>query len=93
MRLAAGYMAQAAAEQYCVYGSHSGEVLQEAFAWGFDPECSEEEGSDEWQINALFFDEDESILRSWNKIRKEHMQAVSVHTSTSELILRKNFYI
>ena len=39
MRLAAGYMAQAVAEQYLVYGSQHQEVIQEAFSWGFDPEC------------------------------------------------------
>ena len=75
MRLAAGYMAQAIIEQYLVYGSTRHEVLQEAFAWGFDPECSAEEGSDEWQINALFWGEDD-VVSGWEELRNAHMQAV-----------------
>lgn len=75
MRLAAGYMAQAVAEQYLIYDSDRHEVLLEAFAWGFDAECGAEEGSDEWQINAMFWGEDE-VVPGWEEIRDEHMQAV-----------------
>ena len=35
MRLAAGYMAQAVAEQYLVYRFERQDVVQEAFSWGF----------------------------------------------------------
>lgn len=75
MRLAAGFMAQAVVEQYLVYGSTGDEVLQEAFAWGFDAECTAEEGSDEWEINAMFWGEDQVVPR-WEEIRDAHMQAV-----------------
>ncbi|KAK3168037.1 hypothetical protein OEA41_004483 [Lepraria neglecta] len=75
MRLAAGYMAQAVAEQYPIYDSERHEVLPEAFAWGFDAECGAEEGSDEWQINAMFWGEDE-VVPGWEEIRDEHMQAL-----------------
>lgn len=75
MRLAAGFMAQAVVEQYLVYGSTSDEVLHEAFAWGFDAECTAEEGSDEWEINAMFWGEDQVVPR-WEEIRNAHMQAV-----------------
>ena len=76
MHLAAGYMVQAVAEQYLVFGSKSEEVLQEAFAWGFDADCNAEDGSDEWQINAMFFGEDE-VINGWDRIRDEHICAVS----------------
>ena len=77
MRLAAGYMAQAVAEQYLVYGSQRQETLQEAFSWGFDPECSAEEGTDEFQINAMFWGMD-AIVDGWDRIRDEHINAVSL---------------
>lgn len=76
MRLAAGYMAQAVVEQYLVYGSQRQEVLQEAFSWGFDPECNAEEGTDEFQMNAMFWGVD-TVVDGWDRIRDEHMQAVS----------------
>lgn len=75
MQLAAGYMAQAVIEQYLIYGSQSPEVLREAFAWGFDAECGADEGSEEWQINAMFWDEDGAVPE-WDSIRDEHIQAV-----------------
>ena len=77
MRLAAGYMAQAVAEQYLVYGSQRQETLQEAFSWGFDPECSAEEGTDEFQINAMFWGMD-AVVDGWDRIRDEHLHAVSL---------------
>ena len=78
MRLAAGYMAHAAAEQYLVYGSQRQEVLQEAFSWGFDPECSAEEGTDDFQINAMFWAVD-AVVDGWDRIRDEHAEAVSLN--------------
>ena len=75
MNLAAGYMVQAVAEQFLNHGWQSSQMLQSAFAWGFDANCLADEGSDEWQINAMFFGE-EGILNGWDKIRNEHMQAV-----------------
>ena len=76
MHLAGGYMVQAVAEQYLLYGSRRADVLQEAFAWGFDADCDADEGSDEWQINAMFFGEDE-VVNGWDGIRDKHMGAVS----------------
>ena len=78
MRLAAGYMAHAALEQSLVHGLPFSDALTEAFAWGFDAESTAEEGSDEWQINAMFLGEDEEIV-GWSEIKDEHMQAVSLH--------------
>lgn len=75
MRLAAGYMAQAVAEQYLIYDSQRQEVLQEAFSWGFDPECSAKEGTDEFHINAMFWGVD-TVVDGWDRIRDEHMQAL-----------------
>ncbi|KAL6721100.1 hypothetical protein ACLMJK_000200 [Lecanora helva] len=75
MHLAAGYMVQAVVEQYLVFKSQRKEVLREAFAWGFDADCDAAEGSDEWQINAMFFGESE-IVSGWDRIRDEHMHAL-----------------
>lgn len=75
MQLAAGYMAQAVIEQYLVYGSQRPETLQECFAWGFDAECGTEEGSEQWQVNAMFWDEDGSVP-DWDPIRDAHIHAV-----------------
>lgn len=80
MRLAAGYMAQAVAEQYLVYGSQRPETLQEAFSWGFDPECSAEEGTDDFQINAMFWGMD-AVVDGWDRIRNEHAQAVRLKSN------------
>lgn len=75
MHLAAGYMVQAVAEQFLAYEVQGSGVLQEAFAWGFDADCTAQEGSDEWQINAMFFGQDEMVY-GWDVIRDEHMRAV-----------------
>ena len=82
MRLAAGYMAQAVAEQYLVYGSQRQEMLQEAFSWGFDPECCAEEGTDEFQINAMFWGID-AVVDGWDQIRDAHVHAVSLKSNLS----------
>ena len=79
MRLAAGYMAQAVAEQYLIYGSQRQEIFQEAFSWGFDPDCKAEEGSDDFQINAMFWGVD-AVVDGWDGIRDEHARAVSLES-------------
>ena len=79
MRLAAGYMAQAVAEQYLVFNSQRLDVMQEAFAWGFDAANSAKEGSDEYLTNVMFWDEQaEGASPAWEKIREEHMRAVRI---------------
>lgn len=77
MRLAAGYMAQAVIEQFLIFGAQGTSVIQQAFSYGFDGDSTAEEGSDEFQINALFFGEDMQ-LEGWNTIRESHIRAVSV---------------
>ena len=81
MRLAAGYMAQAVAEQYLVYGSRCRDVIQEAFSWGFDPDCHAEEGTDDFQINAMFWGVD-AVVDGWDQIRDEHTQAVGLNSNS-----------
>lgn len=76
MRLAAGYMAQAYAEQVLVYNNDRPTLLAETFWWRYQADCSAEEGSDEWQINKMF-DADENVIRLWEDIKEEHMQAAS----------------
>jgi hypothetical protein len=81
MRLAAGFMAHAALEQYFVHGRRLSNAMADAFSWGFDAESNADEGSEDWQINAMFLDDDEEIA-GWTKIRNEHVQAVGfVYTS------------
>lgn len=75
MRLAAGYMAHSALEQSLRHDVPLSNTLQEAFAWGFDPESTAEEGSDEWQINAMFLGEDDEIS-GWSEIKNEHMRTL-----------------
>lgn len=76
MRLAAGYMAHSALEQSLRHDVRLSDALQEAFAWGFDPESTAEEGSEEWQVNAMFLGEDDEIV-GWSEIKNEHMRTVS----------------
>ena len=76
MRLAAGFMAHAAIEQNFVWDKPLSKAVEEAFAWGFDPHSTAENGSDEWQINAMFLGEDDEIS-GWSDIKEEHIQAVS----------------
>ena len=77
MRLTAGFMAQAVAEQYLVYNSQQTDVIREAFAWGFDEENGAEEGSDDYLTNVMFWDEEaEGPNSAWEEIRDEHMRAV-----------------
>jgi hypothetical protein len=77
MKLAAGYMTHAVLEQYFALGEHDPDVIRRAFAWGFDEQSVAEEGSEEFQINAMFFDEDKDRqVMGWNKTREDHINAV-----------------
>ena len=75
MHLAAGFMAHAVIEQYLKHGESYPALLQEAFAWGFDADCSADEGSDEWQINIMFWGDDGAVI-GWDRIRDEHLHIV-----------------
>ncbi|KAI9871732.1 MAG: hypothetical protein M1830_002520 [Pleopsidium flavum] len=75
MSLAAQYMTQSALEQYLVYGEQGSEALLEAFAWGFDADLVAEEGTEEWETNAMFWDGDEE-LKGWEDIRGMHLRAI-----------------
>lgn len=77
MNLAADYMAQAVIEQFLVYGEQGTCVLRQAFSYGFDSESVAEEASDEFLINALFFDDDKQV-EGWDMIREEHIRAVNI---------------
>lgn len=77
MRLAAGYIAQAVAEQYLVYQAHDPNLTNDMFNWGFDEDNTAVEGSDDYLINIMFFDEEaERANATWESIRDEHMRAV-----------------
>ncbi|KAL8975576.1 MAG: hypothetical protein Q9197_000192 [Variospora fuerteventurae] len=75
MRLAAGYMAQAYAEQVLEYHNSRSDLLENTFRWSFDHECVAEEGSDEWLINEMF-DADANVINLWEKIKNEHIRAL-----------------
>lgn len=77
MKLAARYMAHAYIEQCFAQGEHNRSIIQRAFGWGFDEQSTSEEGSDECQINAMFFDEDKDTqVEGWEKTRDDHINAV-----------------
>ena len=69
-------MAHAALEQSLVHDIPLPNALREAFAWGFDVASTAEEGSDDWQINAMFLGEDDQIA-GWSEIKDEHIRTVS----------------
>ena len=91
MRLAAGYMAQAVIEQFLIFGAQGTSVIQQAFSYGFDSDSTAEEGSDEFQINALFFGEDKQ-LEGWNTIRESHIRAVSVQKKLHCMVELTRYY-
>lgn len=77
MRLAAGYIAQAVAEQHLGYQVQDPNLTADMFHWGFDEDDSAVEGSDDYLINIMFFDEEaERANATWESIRDEHMRAV-----------------
>ncbi|KAL8874128.1 MAG: hypothetical protein Q9174_000498 [Haloplaca sp. 1 TL-2023] len=76
MRLAAGYMAQAYAEQVLSCQNEAEDLLDGVFSWGFDPDCSASEESDERQLNTMF-DTEEDLADLWAEIKEEHVRAVS----------------
>lgn len=78
MRLAAGFMAHAALEQCLVSDQPLQAAIKDAFSWGFDAESTAEEGSEHYQINAMFFGGEDEIT-GWNEIKHEHMQLVSLN--------------
>lgn len=86
MRLAAGYMAQAYAEQVLSCPDNRPGLLEEMFHWHFDPDCSASEGSDEWLINRMF-DAEHQVVKLWADIKGEHMRAVSQSLGTRYLMI------
>ncbi|KAH0543990.1 hypothetical protein FGG08_001757 [Glutinoglossum americanum] len=77
-KMAAEYMLQAALEAYLVYGESGDAALRECFAWGFDAEAMDgDAGEGGFLVNTMFWDEDQSIMEKWARIRNEHMQALA----------------
>ncbi|KAL8663284.1 MAG: hypothetical protein Q9202_004033 [Teloschistes flavicans] len=78
MRLAAGYMAQAYAEQVLTCQGDRLGLLEEIFAWGMNFETSRlsKKGSDESQIIQMF-NADSYVLRRWEDMKEEHIEATS----------------
>ncbi|KAL8817367.1 MAG: hypothetical protein Q9223_003787 [Gallowayella weberi] len=76
MRLAAGYIALSYVEQVLIYNINHPGLLERFFRWGYEADCDAEENSDEWYINKMF-GADESVVRLWEEIKEEHMQAAN----------------
>lgn len=76
MRLAAGYMAHAYAEQVLSLHETQPGLLEEIFHWSFDPSQAAEQGSDERMINEMFH-ANKDIIGLWEDIKGEHVRAVS----------------
>ena len=77
MVLAVGFMAQAVIEHFLDLRLRQSHVLEEAFAWGLDADAQFEEGSDEYLVNAMFFD-DTGEFPEWTEFRRDHIDAVSL---------------
>ena len=58
-----------------MYGATFPRALQQAFVWGFDPDMDLEEGSDDYETNAMFYGDDQDIV-AWRNIKYEHVRAV-----------------
>jgi len=89
MNTAAEYMLQASLESYLIYGAADGGVLQEAFAWGFQERSDLQEGTEEWDVNAMFCGDDpedrkDSNDTSWEEIKERYLRAVSSDFITAE---------
>ena len=68
-------MAQTVIEQCLIYSCQQPEILHKAFAYRFDPDLDAQEGTDEWNVNAMFFGKDD-VVEGWEEIRQEHMRAL-----------------
>ncbi|KAL9031096.1 MAG: hypothetical protein Q9196_000859, partial [Gyalolechia fulgens] len=82
MRLAAGYMAHAYAEQVLLLKETRSGLLEDIFHWRFDPSRAIEESSDEWMINEML-DAGDSIIKLWEDIKSEHIRALRPPTGIS----------
>ena len=73
MHLAGEYMLHAALEDAIVFNTEQTEVISKAFLWEFDWNITAEEGSDDFIINAMFFDnEAEATNETWMQIRNQY---------------------
>lgn len=76
IRLAGTYMAQAAIDRglkRCEITPHD---LDQAFGkWKFDPDLEEDESSDAWYINAMFWADDD-LLPGWEAVKEENRRTV-----------------
>ena len=76
LHLAGLYMAQAAIEQGLAGAEMDNNIIHNVFEkWTFDPNLNAPESSDEWQINAMFWGDDE-VVPEWEKIKEKYKQSV-----------------
>ena len=84
MQMACGFMLQACLEQYLVFGSRGTDAVDEAFAWGYKDDHSndmeiegggEERTSSVKEINEMFEDEDYATeVEGWSSIKTRHLE-------------------
>ena len=87
LHLAGLYMAQAAIEQGLAGAEMDDEIIHKIFEkWTFDPNLNAPESSDEWQINAMFWGDDE-VVPEWEKIKEKYKQSVVSSIRILDLIL------
>ena len=78
MNLAAEYITQAVIEQFVLNEKVQSDLIDIAFAWGFDEDCTAEVGTDDFLINAMFLNnETETTNPTWVTICSECKRAVS----------------
>ena len=74
MQLAGLYMAQAAIDDGLKHGRIRADVIDQAFGrWTFNPDLEVDDTTDEWQVNAMFWADDE-LLPGWEEIKRKHQQ-------------------
>ncbi|SMY28894.1 unnamed protein product [Zymoseptoria tritici ST99CH_1A5] len=74
--LAVGWMLQACLEQYLIYRANGKEILDEAFAWGFNPGAEGGIDGDEGdKVNDMFKDdESEQEIPGWKEMRQRALE-------------------
>lgn len=76
MQLAGLYMTQAAIDHGLRYGEIRPGVIDQAFGrWKFNPDIEADDTSDEWQVNAMFWADDE-LLPGWEDIKQRHQRTL-----------------
>lgn len=78
MRLACEFMLQACLEQYLVYGANGSEVLDEAFAWGYQDGEGAQGDTVPSEVNDMFEDDTfASEVEGWTALKDEYLRELT----------------